>query len=147
MTRIDQTAQLAALIRSQIGAQLQTPQRTQPGWPHAAPATRVTSTSTSAGQIASLQEVVALRVRALGADDPHRHRKAFRIFLEATLLQEFGRDRVNDPGFGELIDEVMIQMESDPALGAAMHEAGGHLLATRDDARRGSAGPASPDRP
>lgn len=73
--------------------------------------------------------MVALRVQALSPNDPQRQKKAFRIFLESVLTQEFGRDRFDDKGFEQMVDAVLQRMESDAELSAALHEAGNLLLA------------------
>lgn len=69
------------------------------------------------------------RIGALSPDDPHRQRKAFRMFLEAVLVQEFGRGRLDENGFDQMVDTVLERMESDAGLNAAMQEAGKLLLA------------------
>jgi hypothetical protein len=62
-----------------------------------------------------LGELIALRVRMIGRDDPGRGRKAFRVFLEAVMLAEFGAGLANDARFHQLIDDVQRAMEADPA--------------------------------
>ena len=54
-------------------------------------------------------EIIVLGIGAV-AQDPQRQRKAFRIFLESVLLEEFGRDRLGDPGFDRLVDQVLQQL-------------------------------------
>ncbi|USX18330.1 hypothetical protein NHH82_20965 [Oxalobacteraceae bacterium OTU3REALA1] len=76
-----------------------------------------------------LQAVIAGRVLAIGADDPQRRRKAFRVFLEAILSTELGGDLINDPAFHRLIDKVQLSMEGNPELVPAMDRAGEFLLA------------------
>lgn len=143
MSSIDPANQLAALIRAQIGAQARAKARKESGGsvrsnkdsidvagrqgPDGA-AVEISSSSSKAAQERSLQQLVALRVRALSPDDPQRPRKAFRIFLESVLTQEFGRDRASDPGFHQLIDQVMHQMEGDEGLNCAVLQAGEILL-------------------
>lgn len=146
MSTIDPANQLAALIRAQIGAQARAKarkaaggDRVNSGLPqdsigvagrqsdHGAAGMSLSSSSKAAEE-RSLQQLVSLRVRALSPDDPQRPRKAFRIFLESVLMQEFGRDRANDPGFHQLIDQVMHQMEGDEGLNSAVLQAGEILL-------------------
>ncbi len=100
--------------------------------------------SGAGGADAQIQELVALRVRALSPEDPQRRRKAFRLFLEGVLLQEFGRDRLDDKGLGELVDSVMQRMEEDAQLIQAMQDAGDVLLADAAPRRVGS-GACTPD--
>ncbi|MDQ0086108.1 hypothetical protein J2W35_006489 [Variovorax boronicumulans] len=88
---------------------------------------------------AKIRQMVALRVRALSPDDPQRQRKAFRLFLESVLMQEFGRDRLGDKGFDQMVDAVLQRMESDPQLHAALREAGDLLLVDEGDAARAKA--------
>lgn len=87
---------------------------------------------------ARIKQKVALRVRALSLDDPQRQRKAFRIFLESVLMQEFGRDRLDDKGFDQMVETVLQRMESDAELHTALHDAGDLLLAEAAPARRTS---------
>lgn len=76
----------------------------------------------------AVESTVALRVAALAGDDPERNRKAMRIFLETTLLRAFGTSLRLDPGFDALVDQVQLQMESDPSLLAACRQAADSLL-------------------
>lgn len=75
-----------------------------------------------------LATAIARRVAALDKADPDRRRKAFRVFLEAVLLQEWGAQLINDPGFQQVVDSVQGQMEADAPLSRLMNEAGDHLL-------------------
>lgn len=77
---------------------------------------------------AEIRQMVALRVRALSPDDPQRQRKAFRLFLESVLMQAFGRERLDDRGFDQMVDAVLERMEGDAELHAALREAGDLLL-------------------
>lgn len=85
---------------------------------------------------ARLQQLVALRVRALSPNDPQRERKAFRLFLESVLVQAFGRDRLDDKGFDQMVDAVLQRMEGDAELHAALREAGALLLSESQPARK-----------
>lgn len=145
---IDPSTQLAAMIRAQFAAHYQARQakeRTQAGRgaaqdAHAARQGGMPSPSAhkqggakeSANDDAQIQHMVALRVRSLAADDPQRQRKAFRLFLESVLMQAFGRDRLDDRGFDQMVDAVLQRMEDDPELHAALREAGDLLLADAD---------------
>jgi hypothetical protein len=150
---IDPSTQLAALIRAQFGAQFRAQARNRPGSaqetvpreartaqggdgrsPLAGDAQQPTA---QGGEDAQIRQMVALRVSALSPDDPHRQRKAFRLFLESVLMQEFGRGRLDDRGFGQMIDTVLERMESDTGLSAAMQEAGDFLLAEAESHRSG----------
>ena len=61
----------------------------------------------------NLGSLIELRVRQIGRDDPHRGRKAFRVFLEAVLLSHFGEGMVGDPRFFQMVDDVQLAMEAD----------------------------------
>ncbi|SFV16627.1 hypothetical protein [Pseudoduganella namucuonensis] len=77
---------------------------------------------------AGLPELIELRVAQIAPDDPNRGRKAFRVFLEAVLLSHFGAGLANDARFYQMLDDVQDAMEADPASGALVEEAIGHLL-------------------
>jgi hypothetical protein len=75
-----------------------------------------------------LATTIARRVAVIGKDDPDRRRKAFRIFLESLMLDEWGAQLLNDPGFQQLVDTVQAQMESSADLRGMMDEASDRLL-------------------
>jgi hypothetical protein len=60
--------------------------------------------------------ILARKVAAISKDDPQPRRRAFRIYLELTLVQEFGTELANDHAFNALVDKVQTTMESDPNL-------------------------------
>jgi hypothetical protein len=68
------------------------------------------------------------QVKHLSPDDPSNKRKAFRIFLEAILGQEFGPELIGSASFDQLVGQVLLQMEEDAELVLAMDEAGAQLL-------------------
>ncbi len=76
-----------------------------------------------------LEQLIELRIRQLGRDDPQRGRKAFRVFLEAVLLSHFGDELVNDPQFYQMVDDVQQAMECEPAVAQMVGQAIEHLLA------------------
>ncbi|MDP9933618.1 hypothetical protein [Variovorax paradoxus] len=126
---IDPSSQLAAMIRAQFAAQLRAQAKDRPETKREAPRnTDDPGQFTGKGE-AQFQQMVALRVRALSPDDPQRQRKAFRLFLESVLMQAFGRERLDDRGFDQMVDAVLQRMESDAELHAALREAGDLLLA------------------
>lgn len=145
MPLIDRTAQLAALIRNQFTDSRLTYDKSSAGQraaqlatPASAPAGRATDKKQAEpldGQAtaAILEQFIVQRIRTLSADDPQRRRKAFRIFMESVLLQEFGLDLINDPGFQQLTDHVLLQMESETQLSLSMREAADALLAQPND--------------
>jgi hypothetical protein len=136
MSTINPVSELAAYLRSQIGAlrgsaaltPLRTPltASTRSGQ---ADKSRASSTKPSAaGTSEDLANAIARRVAAIDQADPERRRKAFRVFLESVLLDEWGPQLINDPGFYQLVETVQAQMEADPALQAMMVEAGDRLV-------------------
>jgi hypothetical protein len=72
---------------------------------------------------------LARQVAAISPDDPQRHRKAFRAFLQHSLAMECGFERTDDPAFQALLDQVQESMELDVRLRRAMEAAGRLLLA------------------
>ena len=72
--------------------------------------------------------MLANRILVIAPDDPQRHRKAFRAFLEAVLLAELGESLINDAAFYQMVDDIQQQMESDPQLAKALSDAGAMLL-------------------
>lgn len=83
---------------------------------------------------ATLEQRVRQRVLALDPDDPQRRRKAFRLYMEARLMQEFGAELGAEAGFHGLVDDVVRAMELDADVKADIDEAVDRLLA--DTTRR-----------
>lgn len=75
-----------------------------------------------------LATVIARRVTGINAADPDRRRKAFRVFLESVLLDEWGAHLINDPGFQQLVANVQVQMESNAELQRLMNQAADQLI-------------------
>lgn len=126
MSSIDSTGRFLTQMAEQVAALArQSPLKTRSGTP---------PRSTRPGQAAPDQQaVIAQRVMAIGADDPQRRRKAFRIFLESILSSELGGDLINDPAFHRLVDQVQRTMEGNAELLPAIDRAGAFLL---DSARK-----------
>jgi len=118
MTSIDPSAQLAALIRSQVSSLKKTVPRSK----HAR---KPSAQSSEDRDVASL---VAQRVSIIDPEDPQRERKAFKIFLESVLIAELGDELANDPAFYTMVEEVQQQMEADPELAQSMQQASRILL-------------------
>ena len=130
MVQIDAAAQLAAIIRGQVGA-LRRRDNTRAGSASGETAKRDASPAPSpSGANNDLTEVFARRVLAIDPHDTQRERKAFRVFLESVLLAEFCPTLMNDAGFHQLVDQVQQQMELDPELSASIHDAATLLLAS-----------------
>ncbi|MET3513403.1 hypothetical protein ABIC63_001170 [Pseudacidovorax sp. 1753] len=126
---IDPTTQLAAMIRAQFRAQDQRRAAGAASTQDSRVKPETAAHNDTQELQPHLQQLVAMRIRALDADDPNRRRKAFRVFLEGVLMQTFGRDRIDGLAFDQMVDKVMQRMESDAALETLMSEAGELLLA------------------
>lgn len=129
MTSSIDPSRVAAALRRQVSS-LGTPAK--PG--RAGAATGARGKAAPASGSAVMEDVAALvarRVQALDRDDPDRHRKAFRVFLESVLLAEFGAGLVNDAGFHRLVDDVQAEMQSDRELAAQIRGAATSLLGER----------------
>ena len=115
MTRIDPTVQWGTLLRARL-EQMGRPR------PDGAPATAKAAEPGAGAASANL------RLRAIRHDDPERRRKAFRIFMEATLRDEFGRLLQDPADFDGLVEQVTAQMYADPDLRSACDAAADALL-------------------
>lgn len=136
MALIDQASHLSSLIRSQVAA---TPVGREPGHvigkrPGDAKQTPEAPTDRNDfGRVKDsfgygIDPLVLQRVRSLAPDDPQRRRKAFRIYLESTLSAEFGPALAGSAGFEQLVEQVLLQMESDSELNATIQKAADILL-------------------
>jgi hypothetical protein len=129
MTRIDGTGQLTELLRRRLSAL-----KDASGAPKTPVAGRVGAGpkqhSTRASPEGSVDVARALtkRIQFIAPDDPDRHRKAFRAFLEAMLLVELGDSLINDAAFYQMVDQIQKQMEADPQLAEAVRNASSILL-------------------
>jgi hypothetical protein len=139
VSSIDSTSALAAYLRSQLGplsplSKASRLQLAEGGTSAGTTPTGVTSSSqpkrrpAAKGQREDLAASVARRVASIDRTDPDRRRKAFRVLLESLLLNEWGDQLMNDPGFQQLVDEVQTQMESDARLVELMSEAADRML-------------------
>lgn len=68
------------------------------------------------------------RAKAIDKNDPQRTKKIFRIFLELTLLNEFGSEIANDPQFSEMLDYVETNMHKNPDTALSIEAAIKHLI-------------------
>lgn len=118
MTGVGSVGQLVAVIQSQLSGRTRQAAR--------APARR-----TARPERESLADLIALRVAQIGPDDPHRGRKAFRVFLESVLLQELGAELSADPAFHTLIDDVQRALEADARCAPLVQEAISQLLGAK----------------
>jgi hypothetical protein len=119
---INASAQIAALIRSQVASLRKTSGGAGVGG----------KSNTKQGKLQQERDIaglIAQRVLVIAPDDPQRERKAFRIFLESVLLAELGGELINDPAFYQMVEDVHQQMENDPGLASAVSQAARLLLA------------------
>lgn len=132
MTSIDPRQRLAAIVRNEVSAfrDRAAAQATQgargSGKQEAQQRSR-----------AELDALVAQRVGAIPADDPHRRHKAFRVFLETALLHRLGAGLIQDAAFAQMVDAVQARMQEDPQLAGAAEALATQLLG-------GNAGVAAP---
>lgn len=73
---------------------------------------------------------MARRVAGIAPDDPLRRRKALRVFLESLLLDEWGSQLINDPGFHQLVSKVQDELEANPSMQPLIEEVVDRLLDT-----------------
>lgn len=143
MTGIGPASPLAAYLRSQLSALRPAPKldpaSTQRGGSAAGAAkpggaavgrgaAAGQATAASAANSEDLASRIARRVAVIDKGDPDRRRKAFRVFLESVMLDEWGPQLINDPGFQGLVDTVQAQMQANTALQGLMDEAADRLL-------------------
>jgi hypothetical protein len=134
MPRIDLSGALAALYAARMAQPAKRPSATRhvaAERPRSDPAsTQADDAPVDGSRDAAIR--LAVRVGTIGPDDPHGARKAFRMFLEASLLGALGSQMVRDPAFTGLVDEVQRQMESDVTIGPLVADAGRLLLEAVD---------------
>lgn len=121
MTSIDPQQRLAALVRSEVSA-----------YQDRAGTRGVRGSGTTEGARGAAPTsggLLAQRLGAIAAEDPQRQQKAFRVFLEASLLHELGPTLIHDPAFAQLLDAVQSRMQADPQLAEAADAVAAHLLA------------------
>ncbi|PRC93924.1 hypothetical protein [Solimicrobium silvestre] len=125
--------QIVAVIRQQMTDPIRTMSTSvpmsAPGVVRKGAGTRSQTTKVKQG---GLSKMIGHRVNALQVTDPERGRKAFRIFLESVLINELGEDLINDPSFYQMVDDIQVQMESNPDIAKAMREATDQLLSGVD---------------
>lgn len=127
MSQIDPTGALASLLRSQVRGL-----NRAPGQKAAKKAgANIGGPSQHAAPEPDLAALLASRVKALDPDDPNRRSKALRLFIEHTLLAEFGSNLLGDPGFFRMVDQVVAQMASAADLSLHIDQAVELLLDAR----------------
>jgi hypothetical protein len=126
MTSIDEAARLAALIRAQMAGAAQ--QRTATSRSGNKEATERAATD-AAGKDGpyGIPATVLAQVRSLSPDNA-APRKAFRLFLRATLAKQLAQASEGDTSFDHLVDQVMDMMTADQQLSDAIQKAGQQLV-------------------
>lgn len=76
---------------------------------------------------------IAQRIGSIARDDPDRRPRAFRAFLEASLLDLFDEPALADPAFQVLIDRTQRALADDAGLATAIERVVDVLLAATDD--------------
>lgn len=128
---IDKTGHLTSLIRLHFaahGAAAHNKPTSSKQTPKLSRKDQASATRDKYSTKEALNSWVAQRVAALTPDDPQRRRKVFRIFLESVLALEFGPQLIGDNDFDQLVEKVLVHMESDSELNTMMNEAALALL-------------------
>lgn len=134
MTTIGPAGDLAAYFRAQLAAVRPAPPAAGDGrtvgvaGSRAQPAGAQRAEAQPSAQREDFAGMLARRVAAIDRQDPDRRRKAFRVFLESLMLDEWGAHLINDPGFQQVVDSVQQQMQTQPGLGPLIDEAARRLL-------------------
>lgn len=68
------------------------------------------------GKTPDLAESITQRVAALDPADPGYAHRVLRVLVESALLHEFGDSLLNAPQFQGIVELVVGQMESSPAM-------------------------------
>ena len=106
MTRIDGASGIAALIRAQALEQARLRQAQGQG----EQARSAGGPAKEGSGDARVPAPLLRRLKGVDAADPDRRRKAFRMFMEATLVRELGEALQADPQFPALVDQVLQRM-------------------------------------
>lgn len=121
MSSVGPIDQLVSVLRAQLAAKPAAPARS-------AASGRSREAAGSRYDDKNLMALIELRVKAIDGKDPQRGRKAFRVFLEAVLLSQFGEAMINDPKFYQLVDDVHAALESSSATAPLVEAAVDDLL-------------------
>jgi hypothetical protein len=120
--RVGTLTRAIATLRSSLGKSASAAGRPSTG--ATPPQQEGPGTQAAQSQVATL----ASRLGALRQDDPLRARKALRLFIEAVLLDEFGKELILDVEFEHLVDRSLSAIESDESLRETLLEATHELL-------------------
>ncbi|MCB5191895.1 hypothetical protein LG198_14270 [Methylobacillus arboreus] len=64
----------------------------------------------------AIKHKVVTQIKGISGDDPKRSHKAVTLFVENILAWQFGDELRNDPGFSELVENVVEVLEKEPAI-------------------------------
>lgn len=119
-TSIGAVSDLVAVIQAQLSTRAGGTARPRPAKSEKSAAPRYAREN--------LGRLIELRVKTINRDDPQAGRKAFRVFLEAVLLSQFGEALINDPDFYQMVDEVQLALDSEPGCRVLVDQAVAELL-------------------
>jgi len=105
MDPVNPLAALAALVRKRVESQRVAGKRPAP----AGSTSRAEGSSAqleSRAALPELQRELTIALQAVEADDPNARRKKLHLFVGRVLRWQFGEAMLNDPAFGQLIDDV-----------------------------------------
>jgi hypothetical protein len=88
-----------------------------------------------AGSKLAVGRHVTERIASIAPGDPDRRRRAFRYFLEGSLLDLVGSEAVVDPTFQQAVDQIEQVMTQDAKLAAAVERLADRLLAGTGNGR------------
>lgn len=92
-------------------------------------ATRPAARDGKAGSSPAVGRYVAERIASIAPDDPNRRRRAFRYFLEGSLLDLLGSEAIVDLTFQQAVDQIEQVMAQDAKLASAVERLADRLLA------------------
>ena len=73
-------------------------------------------------ELAAIKARVVEAVWALDPEDPGRRSKMLKALVENALTRQFGEQLLNDPRFADLVDNVAVALEGDPAVSVLLGE-------------------------
>lgn len=129
MPKIENAAQLAALMQLQISSRLASSGSSKT--PLGSRSTAKTRRTDGSSQVTTDTQVpvdLQLAIRELQSTGIALHMAAFRMFLRHNLAKEFGMAPLAEPSLEMLLDEVLNLMKSDHDLKDSIIDAGQRLV-------------------
>jgi hypothetical protein len=120
MTRIDGIHHIVSLIQGEVARRAG----------ETSPARGKRNTSPRKGRESAatdLADRLRLQLAAIEADAPDRRRRILRAFIESALVAKFGDAMRLDAAFFRMVEDVQLQMEQSPRIGALVDAAVGAL--------------------